>query len=156
FAPDVIVDDTVPPARLSGDGARHVFVMRRSAAERQAQVLAHESVRAMDQVIVPHTRAEFGDELPVELAARTAFLGPIVRRAAPAAMAALRARLGLRSEGFCLVSTPGGGGFGEDSARFVEVARRVHERLARELEGFRHVLVLGPNSTLAVEPVDDA
>jgi len=156
FAPDVIVDDTVPPAGLTEDGAKHVFVMRRSAADRQAQVLSHPSVRAMDHVIVPHTRAEFGHEVQAELAARTTFVGPIVRRADPATMRSLRERLGLADRGFCLLSTPGGGGFDEDSASFIDIARRVHERLAGRIEGFRHVLVLGPNSALAVEPADPA
>ena len=34
FAPDIIVDDTMPPTRLTTEGARHVFVMRRCAPER--------------------------------------------------------------------------------------------------------------------------
>jgi len=148
FAPDVIVDDTMPPGRLTREGARHVFVMRRCAPERQAAVFAHRSVQRMDAVLVPHTRDEFGYALPESLAARTTFVGPIVRRAEPAAMDALRARLGLGRTGFCLVSTPGGGGFAEDGARFVEMARRVHERLSPRVDAFRHVLVLGPNSTI--------
>lgn len=155
FAPDVIVDDTMPPARLTREGARHVFVMRRCSEERQRQVFAHPSLAGMHTLIVPHTPAEFGYALPASLAARTVFVGPIARRAEPAAMSALRARLGIATDAFCLVSTPGGGGFPEDSARFVDVARRVHVRLARALARFRHVLVLGPNSTLAVEPVDE-
>ena len=156
FAPDVIVDDTMPPARLSGDGARHVFVMRRCAEERQLQLFSHPSVTAMDALIVPHTRAEFALELPSGLASRATFTGPIVRRPEPAAMAALRERLGLGGAGFLLVSTPGGGGFGEDGARFVDIALRVHALLSPRIPGFRHVLVLGPHSTLRVEPADGA
>jgi glycosyltransferase involved in cell wall biosynthesis len=154
FAPDVIVDDTMPPARLTHEGARHVFVMRRCSAERQAHVFAHAALTGMHALVVPHTAAEFGYALPASLIARTTFVGPIARRAEAAAMAALRARLGIPSDGFCLVSTPGGGGFDEDSARFVDIARRVHARLAPKLERFRHVLVLGPNSSLTTEPVD--
>ena len=69
-------------------------------------------------------------------------------------MAALRARLGIPSDGFCLVSTPGGGGFVEDSVRFVDIARRVHAQLSIKLPRFRHVLVMGPNSLLTTEPMD--
>ena len=154
FGPDVIVDDTMPPTRLTRDGARHVFVMRRCAPERQSALFEHRAVGRMDAILVPHTREEFGFALPDALAARTSFVGPIVRRAEPAAMDALRARLGLSRAGFCLVSTPGGGGFAEDGARFVEVARRVQERLAPRVDAFRHVLVLGPNSTIPPASVD--
>src|SRR5262249_51792118 len=96
YAPDVIVDATLPPAELTSEGARHVFVMRRSADARQVEMLAQPSVRAMDAVIVPHARAEFGHELPAELGGRTTFVGPIVRHADPAVMHALRERLGVR------------------------------------------------------------
>ena len=156
FAPDVVVDDTMPPARLTDEGARHVFVMRRCADERQAQVFAHPQVAAMDAIVVPHTREGFGHALPATLAPRSSFVGPIARRATPERMAALRARLGLGEGGFTLVSTPGGGGFADDVAHFVEVARAAHARLVGRLPGFRHVLVLGPNATLTVAPMDDA
>ncbi len=156
FAPDVIVDDTMPPARLTHTGARHVFVMRRCSTERQAQVFAHASLAGMDAVIVPHTPEEFGYPLPAGLERRTTFVGPIARRAEAATIAALRSRLGIAPGAFCLVSTPGGGGFDEDSARFVDIAQRVHRQLAGALPKFRHVLVLGPNSSIRVQPVDDA
>lgn len=156
FAPDVVVDDTMPPARLTDEGARHVFVMRRCADERQAQVFANAQVAGMDAIVVPHTREGFGHALPADLEPRTTFVGPIARRATAERMAALRARLGLGADGFTLVSTPGGGGFAEDVAHFVAVARAAHARLVAEVPGFRHVLVLGPNATLRVEPVDDA
>ena len=156
FAPDVIVDDTLPPARLSHSGARHVFVMRRCAPERQAQVFAHPSLAGMDAIIVPHTPEEFGYPLPMELAGRTTFVGPIARRAEGATIAALRERLGIAPGAFCLVSTPGGGGFDDDSARFVEIAQRIHRQLVPALPKFRHVLVLGPNSSVTAAPVDAA
>lgn len=156
FAPDVIVDDTMPPARLTHTGARHVFVMRRCAPERQAQVFAHPSLAGMDAIVVPHTRAEFGYPLPAALEDRTTYVGPIARRAEAATIAALRARLGIAPGAFCLVSTPGGGGFDDDSARFVDIAQRIHRRLAPALPAFRHVLVLGPNSSVTATPVDDA
>jgi glycosyltransferase involved in cell wall biosynthesis len=156
FAPDVIVDDTMPPGRLTCGEARHVFIMRRCAAPRQEQVFASPAVAAMDAVIVPHTPDEFGFELPAALAPRTTFVGPIARRAEPTAMAALRSRLGLERAGFVLLSTAGGGGFADDLARFVDVARRVHTRLAARLVEFRHVLVLGPNAGIEVAPVDGA
>src|SRR5262249_26907199 len=92
--------------------------------------------------------ADFAHRLPAVLRKQAAFGGPIVRAAEPAAVAELKRRLGLDGAGFCLVSTPGGGGFEEDTARFVDVARRVHERLSARLSGFRHVLVLGPNSSI--------
>ncbi len=156
FAPDVIVDDTMPPARLTTEGARHVFVMRRCAPERQAEVFAHASLAGMDAIVVPHTPEEFGYAVPAAIADRTTFVGPIARRASAASMAALRARLGLAEGAFVLVSTPGGGGFAEDSVRFVDIAQRAHRRLSGTLAGFRHVLVLGPNSTLNIAPLDDA
>ena len=156
FAPDIIVDDTMPPARLTTEGARHVFVMRRCAPERQAEVFAHRVLPAMDAIIVPHTPEEFGYPLPSAWVARTTFVGPIARRASVERMAALRSRLGLEPGAFVLVSTPGGGGFAEDSARFVDIACRAHRRLSGALPDFRHVLVLGPNSTITAEPVDGA
>ena len=156
FAPDIIVDDTMPPARLTTEGARHVFVMRRCAPERQAEVFAHRVLPAMDAIIVPHTPEEFGYPLPSARVARTTFVGPIARRASVERMAALRSRLGLEPGAFVLVSTPGGGGFAEDSARFVDIACRAHRRLSGALPDFRHVLVLGPNSTITAEPVDGA
>ena len=155
FAPDVIVDDTMPPGFLTQDGARHVFVMRRCLEERQAVVFGHEATMGMDALIVPHTEEEFGYEVPPTLSDRTTFVGPIVRRASDAAMRALRARLGLTNGTFCLVSTPGGGGFEEDSIRFVAIAKRVHALLHGALPDFRHVLVLGPNSALTVLPDDE-
>ncbi|MEY4071458.1 MAG: hypothetical protein RL721_2072 [Candidatus Eisenbacteria bacterium] len=154
FAPDVIVDDTMPPTALTHEGARHAFVMRRCAEERQRQVFAHPSLAGMDAIVVPHTPDEFSYDLPAALVERTTFVGPIARRASDERMAALRARLGIAPDGFCLLSTPGGGGFADDVERFVEVARRVHARLVGRLHGFRHVLVLGPNATLEVTPVD--
>ena len=156
FAPDIIVYDTMPPARLTTEGARHVFVMRRCAPERQAEVFAHRVLPAMDAIIVPHTPEEFGYPLPSARVARTTFVGPIARRASVERMAALRSRLGLEPGAFVLVSTPGGGGFAEDSARFVDIACRAHRRLSGALPDFRHVLVLGPNSTITAEPVDGA
>ena len=156
FAPDIIVDDTMPPARLTTEGARHVFVMRRCAPERQAEVFAHRVLPSMDAIIVPHTPEEFGYPLPSARVARTTFVGPIARRASVERMAALRSRLGLEPGAFVLVSTPGGGGFAEDSARFVDIACRAHRRLSGALPDFRHVLVLGPNSTITAEPVDGA
>src|SRR5262249_48667309 len=126
FAPDVIVDDTMPPARLTGDGARHVFVMRRSAALRQRHLLASVTVASMDAVIVPHTPEDFGYRLPAVLRKKATFVGPIVRAAEPAAVAELKRRLGLDGAGFCLVSTPRRGGLEEDTARFGHLARRPH------------------------------
>jgi glycosyltransferase involved in cell wall biosynthesis len=156
FAPDVIVDDTLPPRELTHEGARHVFVMRRCADVRQAELLADPVVARMDALIVPHTPEDFGRPLPPHLAARAHFVGPIVRRADAADVAEVTQRLGIDADDFCLVSTPGGGGFDEDAARLVELAQRVHAKLVRAVPRLRHVVVLGPNARVAAEPVDGA
>ena len=158
FAPQVVVDDTVVPARVECERqvlpARRVFIMRKCAEAEQHAVFTSPSLLQMDLIVVPHTPEEFGYAIPAALRERTFFTGPIVRRPDPATQAALRARYRLQAGEFLLLSTPGGGGFKDDSAEFFALAAAVHAHLLPLVPALRHVVVRGPQSAVTMDPVD--
>src|SRR3954449_175244 len=129
--PDVVVDDTL--LRDEGgalpDGVRRAYVMRKSRAERHAEIVASDLLARMDVVIVPHTEAEFGHVLPDALRARSVFAGPIIRRPTAAGAQRARARYGAGDGAFLLVSTAGGGGFADTAACLFATAAAAHRRL---------------------------
>jgi predicted glycosyltransferase len=151
--PDVVVDDTL--LRDEGgalpDGVRRAYVMRKSRDERHAAIVASGLLARVDVVIVPHTEAEFGHALPAALRARSVFTGPIIRRPTTAGAERVRARYGAAGDAFLLVSTAGGGGFADTAAQLFATAAAAHRRLAGRLDGFRHVVVRGPNFTGAID-----
>ncbi|MCA9264555.1 MAG: glycosyltransferase, partial [Planctomycetales bacterium] len=153
FAPHVIVDDTILRDNEPLDGVRRVLIMRKLTAEKQQSLFASRTLRDVNLVLVPHTREEFGYELPAWLEARTRFVGPIVRQPVQAACERMRQKYRLSDDDFLLVSTPGGGGFDADAQTFFETVRRVHTRVRQPR--LRHLVVRGPNSAVHVDPMDE-
>jgi predicted glycosyltransferase len=142
FAPDLAVYDTMLPASTRGGHA--IFVMRACKPEEQAAVLNSPVLRTMRSIIVPHTRADFGIDLPADLEARAHFVGPIVRPLQQSIQEQLRERYGIGHADRLVVSTVGGGGFAEQARAFFEVIARVHPLLVARIPRLRHIVVRGP------------
>lgn len=153
FTPHLVVDDTILKDYPAATSAKRVLIMRRLTAEKQQELFAAAALKTVDLVIVPHTRQEFGHELPSWMEDRTQFVGPVVRQPDESRINALREKYSLKPGDFLLVSTPGGGGFDEDTERFFETATRVHRQL--QLPGLRHLLIRGPNANVSAEPTDE-
>jgi len=155
FRPDVAVYDTMPPrADDVVRSCRRVFVMRRCKEERQQELFADPQVARVDRILIPHTVEEFGYDLPVHLAERSVFVGPIVREPREAVQRRLRRRYGLGDGGFLLVSTPGGGGFLEQTERFLGIVRDVHRRAIASMPALRHIVVPGPRFQGRFDAID--
>lgn len=148
-APDLVVYDTLVPEHPDdeplGAHTRVAMVLRKSRAEQHAEILASGFLERCDAIVVPHRPEEFGLPLPVEVARRTRFVGPVARRPDPRRQDALRRRYGLRPGEALLVSTAGGGGFAQSAGRFLQAVRAVQEALARVPIPVRHLVVLGPH-----------
>lgn len=147
--PEVVVYDTVLPEDPRAGllpGTRVAFVARRRAEDRRAELRTHPGLGAIDLVVVPHAPHELPDDdaLPRSLAPVTHVVGPIVRRPDPSVGAELARRVAA-SPGPLVVSTAGGGGFGEETARFVRIVARAHVAMRARRPDLRHVVVLGPN-----------
>ena len=155
FLPDVIVYDTVLPGNSCLEpelpGAKRVYVMRRCKKERQAEIYGNAFLEQIDLILVPHTPAEFDHPMPGDLAARALFVGPIIRPASAEIQRELRDKYDLRPGAFVLTSTAGGGGFGHEVDRFLELVCRVHRRLYPSMPGLRHVVVPGPRYSKRLE-----
>jgi predicted glycosyltransferase len=154
FAPHVQVFDTLLPGpdelqilQRCVPGGLLAYVMRRCLPHEQAAVYEHPALAAMDCVLVPHTPAEFGLDLPPGLTHRCHFVGPICRLPDPLAQQALATRYDLRPHEFLLTSTVGGGGFAEQAATFFGAVAALHRQLMAKPAAapLRHVVVLGPN-----------
>lgn len=155
--PSVLVYDTMLPtdaaeAFLAPD-ARRVFVMRKVKDERQDAVLAHPFLEFIDLVLIPHTRDEFGGELPQSLDARSAFVGPIVRLPDAKRQKALRATYGLKRGDFLLTSTVGGGGFAEQAETFFDAVYAIHHEVQAAVPRLRHLVIQGPIFGRTLEPL---
>ena len=149
FGPDVIVYDTLlpecfPHAELSA-APRSVYVMRKCRPARQQEIFQHPRLQEVDLILIPHTPSEFGYEVPVDLVGKSVFTGPITRAPSSEAKQRLREKYGLRRQEFLLTSTAGGGGFLEETRSFFAAVAKIHRRLARGLDGFRHLVIRGPN-----------
>lgn len=149
FRPDVVVYDTMLPKDPATEpvaaSARYAYVMRKCLPEEQREVFANPFLERMAAIIVPHDEPEFGYPLPAALAARTSFVGCIVRSPESAAQAALRERYGAAPDDFLLTSTVGGGGFAAQADAFFAAVLAAHERLHGRIPRLRHVVVQGPN-----------
>lgn len=149
FAPQVVVYDTMLPREAAAEppaaGAKYVYIMRRCLAEAQHEVFRNPLLARMALILVPHTAEQFGYRLPPEIAPRTRFVGPIVRRPDAAVQAALRAKYGIRPGDFVLTSTVGGGGFEDQADAFFAAVFAAHGELHGALPGLRHIVVQGPN-----------
>ena len=147
--PDVVVYDTMlpndPSEALLTASARRVFVMRKVKEDKQDTLLSHPFLDHIDVVIIPHTRDEFGQDLPPSLDARSAFVGPIVRMPDPTRQTGLRARYGLQPGEFLLTSTVGGGGFAEQAEAFFEAVYGIHQAVRTVVPRLRHLVIQGPN-----------
>lgn len=157
FDPDVVVYDTMlpDPRELEPNipHARRAFVMRKCQAAEQRAVLDHPLLARIEGIVIPHTREQFGYCLPEAIAARARYVGPIIRRPDGKGIAAVRARYGLAPGDFVLVSTAGGGGFGEQTGAFFATVRNVHERLVQAIPRLRHIVVRGPNYRDSIAPL---
>lgn len=154
WRPDVTLYDTMLPESLPAATQQAAFLMRRCQDTVQHAILANPLLLRFDCILVPHTRADFPFELPPAIHPRTHFVGPIVRTSDPIQQALLRTRYGLNANQLTIVSTPGGGGFEQQAARFIEIVLQAHA-LAHELahaQGipFRHIIVGGPNLNEAI------
>jgi Glycosyltransferase family 28 C-terminal domain len=146
-APDVVVYDTVlpdDPTRNVPDHARYVFVLRRRTDDRSNELYEDPFVLSIDRIIVPHRADEFIPPLPKELLPKASFVGMIARRPDPAMVQVLRNQR-CTSNGLLLTSTVGGGGFIRQADRFFELVEAAGSLLAERIDGFHHVIVLGPN-----------
>jgi predicted glycosyltransferase len=150
--PDVVVYDTMLPKDPAREpDARRVYVMRKCRPERRREILGDPFLSTVALALIPHTPAEFGDELPPALAERSAFVGPIVRAPDTRAHGDLIRRHRLGRAPFTLVSTAGGGGFEATAGPFFAAVWAAHAQLAKRLPGLRHVVVLGPHREAAPE-----
>lgn len=149
--PDVIVHDTALPSDVPMPDVAHVYIMRRSLPERQAEVLASPQLRAMSLILVPHTREDFGYEIPADLVDRCLFVGPISQRPTPAGGDRARDRYDAHDR-FLVTSTVGGGGFQAQAEAFFACTAALQQELAAHLPGARHVIVRGPNFTGRADP----
>jgi len=145
WLPDVTVYDTMLPESLPAATQRATFLMRRCQDSVQHAILANPVLRQFDCILVPHTCDDFPFELPPAIQKRTHFIGPIVRTADPVQQASLRTVYGLEANQLTLVSTPGGGGFEQQAARFIEIIVRAHALIEAKGIAFRHIIVGGPN-----------
>lgn len=152
YAPDLAVYDTMLPASTRGGNA--VFMMRACKPVEQHAVLRSPVLRDMRAIIVPHTRDEFGFDLPADLEARATFVGPIIRPLLPGIQSALRARYGIGAQDRLVVSTVGGGGFAEQARMFFGVIAHAHPLLVERVPHLKHIVVRGPLFTdaLASQP----
>ncbi|MBI2319378.1 MAG: hypothetical protein HYU75_20860 [Betaproteobacteria bacterium] len=157
FDPDVVVYDTMLPDPCEREPdmphARRAFIMRKCQAEEQDAVFEHPLLSRIDGIVIPHTREQFGYDLPAVIAARARYVGPIVRRPDAEGIAAVRARYALAPGDFVLVSTAGGGGFENRTDAFFATVREVHEQLVERLPRLRHIVVLGPNYRKSLAPL---
>ena len=155
FGPNVIVYDTLLPQTRELDLAvsetSFVLVMRKCSAGRQAELFTCAIRDRIDRVIIPHEASDYGYPLPNELAAKTHFVGSIVRRPRESKQAALVAKYGLASRGFTLVSTPGGGGFVDEAKLFFDVVLHAQQLLETRLPGLRHIVIKGPRYPHAID-----
>lgn len=139
--PALTLFDTMPPDSPRLGAELRVFVMRNTAAARRRELLTNPRVASCDRILIPHDRS---DELPPGLAVRTCFTGPIVRAPDPERQARLRRALDIDPQRQLVVSTPGGGGFGEETRRFFEAVTAAHRAIDRYLDDWRHLVVTGP------------
>lgn len=147
-APDITIFDTVlRPHDVAAAPSRRAFVFRKQHESRHDELLSSGLLDEMDLVIVPHAEEEFDDPLPTHIRRRTAFVGPIVRLPSADAQAALRRKYGIADGDFVLTSTVGGGGFVETASRLFETVWVAHALIAPLVPRFRHIVVLGPQST---------
>lgn len=153
FAPHAVVFDTMLPAseQLPARGTATAYIMRKCQDARQREILADPLLSRIDQLLVPHTPQEFGLPIPVPLAGKTAFVGPIVRLPEARIRQALRRKYELRADEPLLVSTTGGGGFADDAQRFIQIVCRTHELLLSRRKPFQHLVILGPKFSGLVE-----
>lgn len=147
--PDVVVYDTLIPGvdelACVPAAARVAYVMRRCNDERHDEILASGILDGVDVMVVPHDRDEFDRPIPLAVAERTIFTGPIVRSPDPGKAGALRSRYDLETAGRTIVSCAGGGGFKETAEPFFDAIWDAHARLAPRIPELRHVVVLGPH-----------
>jgi predicted glycosyltransferase len=152
FCPSLVVFDTILPERWADDTTARAFVWRHSVPARHHETLADARLAAMRVILVPHTREEFGYELPKSLSARAVFTGPIVRKTDAAGQARVRERCGLENGDMILTSTVGGGGFDASASWLLDIVLAAHDELAARLKRLRHILVRGPLSVRASQP----
>lgn len=159
--PDVVVYDTLAPSAPDDEplpaGARVIYVMRRTVDAEHARLLASGFLDRCHAIVVPHSRDEFGHDVPSSLRQRTVFVGTIARRPDSAGIEQVRRAYGLRRGVPLLVSTAGGGGFADTAVPFFDAVVAAHRRLVARLGSeIQHVVVLGPNYAGELPPLPGA
>lgn len=146
FRPSLVVFDTILPGPWADDTVSRAFVWRHSVPARHRETLADARLAAMRVIVVPHTREEFGYDLPESLRARAVFAGPIVRTTDAPGQARVRERYGLGDGDIIVTSTVGGGGFDDSAAWLLDVVLSAHDALEARIPRLRHIVVRGPLS----------
>ena len=148
FAPHVIIYDTMlpkhPASEHVGDAARYVYVMRQCGEAKQREIFEHPLLRQIDLIVVPHTPAEFGWNIPPFLHDRTWFVGPIVRDLDSMVQERLKAKYGIRDGDFLLLSTVGGGGSANTAQALFAAISDIHTLIRPRLPNLRHLVIKGP------------
>ena len=158
FAPHVIIYDTMlpknPASEHLGDAARYVYVMRQCDGAKQREIFENPLLRQIDLVVVPHTPAEFGWEIPAFLHDRTWYVGPIVRDMDSKVQNRLKEKYGIRNGEFLLLSTVGGGGFANTAPAFFAAISEIHEVIRPQMPNLRHFVIQGPKFEQAIRALD--
>ena len=157
YQPDIVVYDTMLPKDAAEApvqfGTYTVYVMRKSKADRQQEIFANAILERADLVLIPHTPEEFGYQLPLSIADKSVFVGPIVRSPDSAAQTRLRQAYQICDTDFVLTSTVGGGGFAEQAQEFFAKVFAVHQQLAPRMPNLRHLVIQGPNFATTLPPM---
>ena len=158
FRPDVVVFDTLFPewtkTQVPASNIRMVYVMRKIRPERRDDFFGHPLFARMDLILIPHTREDFSDGLPVCVQQRTFWVGPIVREINLQVQRSLCEKYKIGKEDFVVTSTVGGGGKKNQSRAFFEIVSTLHKRLYPVLPNLRHFAVLGPYSPICLDAQD--
>ena len=148
FAPHVIIYDTMlpkhPASEHLGDAARYVYVMRQCDEAKQREIFENPLLQQIDLVVVPHTPAEFGWDIPPFLHDKTWYVGPIVRELDLKVQNRLREKYRIRDGEFLLLSTVGAGGFANTAPSFFAAISEIHKLIRPRLPNLRHLVIQGP------------
>lgn len=158
FAPHVIIYDTIlpknPASEHVGNAARYAYVMRQCDEAKQQEIFDNPLLPQIDLIVVPHTRAEFGWEVPPFLHDRISYVGPIVRGLDLMVQSRLKEKYGIRDGDFLLLSTVGGGGFANTAPEFFSAISEIHEVIHPRLPNLRHLVIQGPKFEQSVRALD--
>ena len=115
-APHAVVYDTILPKNPGAEplleAAKYVYVMRKSNKIKQREIFENPFLKHVGLIVIPHTPAEFGWDIPPSLKEKVCFTGPIVRTLNGHTQKKLRDKFQVTGNEFLLTSTVGSGGVG--------------------------------------------